>query len=185
MKRLAPGLTLGAVLLITALELRRQGRLWVCACGHVQLWSGNIFSVENSQQLFDPYTFTHLEHGLVLFGLLALVLSRVNPPWRFVIALSAECFWEIIENSATVIDRYRTETISLGYTGDTVLNSFGDILACATGVALAPVLGLKRALIVVMVMELALIVWIRDSLLLNVVMLVLPVPWIRAWQAGN
>jgi len=33
----------------------------------------------------------------------------------------------MIENSNTVIQRYREATAALGYQGDTVLNSLGDI----------------------------------------------------------
>ena len=61
--------------------------------------------------------------------------------WRFAIAISIEALWEIIENSAFIIDRYRAATIALGYSGDTILNSLSDILICGLGFLLAFYLG--------------------------------------------
>ncbi len=74
---------MAALMLVgTALLLRAQGRLWICACGTVQLWAGNIWSADNSQHLFDPYTFTHILHGFVFCGVLVLLFRRVNFAWR-------------------------------------------------------------------------------------------------------
>jgi hypothetical protein len=42
-----------------------------------------------------------------------------------------------------VIRRYRATTLALGYEGDTVANSLGDVLSCAAGFALARLLGLR------------------------------------------
>ena len=73
-------------------------------------------------------------------------------------------------------------TAALGYNGDTVVNSFGDILCCLVGFMIARRLGLRRSLIVFAVLELVLIVWIRDSLLLEILMLVFPIDAIKALQ---
>ncbi len=90
--------------------------------------------------------------------------------------------WEVFENTNFIIDRYRTTTAALGYNGDTVVNSFGDILCCLVGFLIAQRLGLRRSLIAFVVLELILILWIRDSLLLEIVMLVVPLDAISAWQ---
>ena len=47
----------------------------------------------------------------------------------FATAVALECAWEVIENTDFVIRRYRERTIALGYYGDSVINSVGDILA--------------------------------------------------------
>jgi hypothetical protein len=179
-----PWVLLGLVLLATGVQLRLQERLWLCSCGHVLLWSGNINSSDNSQQLFDPYSFTHVLHGFVFLGLAALLTPALSATWQFVVALSAEGVWEVIENTRWVIDRYRAETISLGYTGDTILNSFGDIAACALGIFIATRLGLKWTLVLAGVIEGGLLFLIRDNLLLNIVMLVYPIEAIKVWQSG-
>jgi hypothetical protein len=180
-----PLLAAAAVLAAAAFELRRQGRLWVCACGRVLPWVGGAWSPDTSQHLFDPYSFTHLLHGLAFCGLLALLLPRVEWRWRFVLAVSAEAVWEVIENTDFVIRRYRETTAALGYTGDTIVNSLGDVAACALGFLLARRLGLLRSALLFAATEVLLLFWIRDSLILNIILLVYPSEKLRAWQAGH
>ncbi|HEX8069677.1 MAG TPA: DUF2585 family protein [Pyrinomonadaceae bacterium] len=165
--------------------LHQQGRAWVCACGRVRVWTGEAWGADTSQHLFDPYSLTHVLHGVLFCGLLALMLPRLATRWRFALAVAAEALWEVVENSETVINRYREATAALGYHGDTVVNSLGDIAACAAGFWLAARLGWRRALVLFALVELVLLVWIRDSLLLEVLMLVHPVEAIKTWQAGH
>jgi hypothetical protein len=180
-----PLLAVAAVLVAAAFELRAQGRLWVCACGRVLPWVGDAWSSDTSQHLFDPYTFTHVLHGLAFCGLIAWALPRVAWRWRLVLAVSAEALWEVIENTDFVINRYREATAALGYTGDTVVNSLGDIIACTLGFLLARRLGALRSALLFLATELALLLWIRDSLVLNIILLLYPSEKIRAWQAGH
>lgn len=171
-----------AVMVITALLLRFEGRLWICACGSIRAWSGQICSADNSQHFLDPYSFTHVLHGFLFFWLLALVVRRLSGSWQVVLALGIEGAWEVFENTNFIIDRYRSETAALGYNGDTVINSLGDLVCCLLGFVVARRLGLKRSLVVFLVVEMVLILWIRDSLLFEILMLVVPVDAIRAWQ---
>ena len=100
-------------------------------------------------------------------------------------AVSIEVGWEVLENSPFVIQRYREGTAAFGYHGDTVVNSAGDVLSCALGFVLARRLGFRWASVVFVAVEVALAVWIRDGLLLNVVMLIYPIDAIEAWQAAG
>lgn len=180
-----PSITIVAVMAAAAYQLYRQGRLWWCACGYFWLWSGDAWSADNSQHLFDPYTFTHVLHGIVLYGVLAWGLPSLSPPWRLWLAVSLEALWEVFENSNVIIERYRTATISLGYMGDTIVNSLGDILVCGIGYVLARRLGFRGALALFVAIEVALLIWIRDSLLLNIGMLIHPIGPIKAWQMNH
>ena len=101
------------------------------------------------------------------------------------LAVAAEALWEVIENTDFVIRRYREATAALGYNGDTVVNSLGDVVACAAGFLLARRLGLVKSLLVFALTEVALLFWIRDSLLLNILLLVYPSETLKAWQAGH
>jgi hypothetical protein len=168
-----------------ALALRAQGRLWLCDCGRFAVWTGEAWGAETSQQLFDPYSLTHVLHGFAFAGLLALAAPRLAAAWRLTLAVALEAAWEIVENTSYVIDRYREATAALGYTGDTVVNSLGDIFACGLGFEIARRLGLRLSLAAFALVEIALVLWIRDSLLLNVLMLVYPSDAVRAWQSAG
>jgi hypothetical protein len=104
---------------------------------------------------------------------------------RAVAALLIESTWEIIENSPMVIDRYRAATISLGYSGDSVVNSVSDILFMLIGFWLAARLPVAVSVALALVLELVAGYVIRDNLTLNIIMLLYPIDAIRAWQAGG
>lgn len=180
-----PWLTLAVVLAATAIQLRLQGRIWWCACGRANLWAGDIWSAHNSQHLLDPYSFTHVLHGIVFYGLLCWILSRVSASWKLTAACGIEALWEILENTSYVIDRYREVTVSLEYEGDSVVNSMADILCCGAGFLLARRLGFRRSLLVYCAVEIFLVIWIRDSLTLNVLMLLYPLAPVRTWQMAR
>ena len=185
MKRFLPWFAIVVVLISAALVLRSQGRLWWCSCDYLLLWSGDPWSSDNSQHLLDPYSFTHLLHGFVLCGLLALIAPRLSPVWQLWLAVSIEALWEVVENSEFVIRRYREETAALGYHGDTIVNSLGDIVVCGLGVVLARRLGLRRTLALFVVTEIALAIWIRDNLSLNSLMQIYPLNAVKEWQAAG
>jgi len=180
--RLWVALAIIVITVATGLLLRAEGRLWICACGTIQVWSGQICSANNSQHFLDPYSFTHVLHGFLFFWLITFLVRRLRGSWQVVLALAIEGAWEVFENTNFIIDRYRSETAALGYNGDTVVNSCGDLLCCLLGFIVAKRLGLKWSLIVFVLLELVLILWIKDSLVLEILMLVIPVDAIRAWQ---
>ena len=184
-RQIWPWAVMACVLAASAYLLHSQGRLWIAESGRVLLWSGNAWSADNSQHFLDPYSFTHILHGLALCWLLGWLFPRLSRLWRLSLAISLESLWEVIENSAYVIERYRAATAALGYTGDTVINSLGDIVMCGLGFWLAQWLGFRRSLVMFVLVELVLVVWIRDSLLLNIVMLLYPLDQIKAWQMGQ
>jgi len=186
-RRQRPQKLLAALAIVTsfaaaAILLRVEGRLWICACGKIQLWAGQVCSANNSQHFLDPYSFTHVLHGFLFFWLITLLFKRLNANWQLALAVVVEAAWEVFENTNFIINRYRSATAALGYNGDTIVNSSGDILCCLIGFIIARRLGLRRSLIVFVVLEVILIVWIRDSLLLEILTLVIPIDVIKTWQ---
>jgi hypothetical protein len=179
-----PAILIGLMLVTTASVEHLQGRLWRCTCPN-HFWTSDAWSSQTSQLFFDPYSFTHLLHGFMFAGVLALLFRHVSRTWRFVMAIAIECAWEMIENSNTVIDRYREATAALGYHGDSVLNSLGDIFCCGIGFALVARLGWRWGIAMFVAVELALSLWIRDSLVLEIIMLIHPLDSIKAWQLAR
>jgi len=162
--------------------LRAAGRLWWCACATPLLWVGDVNSSHLSQHLFDPYSFSHLLHGVVFYGMLWILARRIPYAQRLLVALVLEAGWEILENSPFIIDRYRQSTMALQYYGDSIVNSVGDLLSCALGFWVASLLRWWRSVALVVLVEVGMLVLYRDNLTLNVLMLVAPSESIKAWQ---
>jgi hypothetical protein len=169
---------------VLAAVLWGMGRIGWCEQGF-GLWTSNPAGPCTSQHLADPYTFTHFEHGLLFFGLAALCSRWLTLYWRYAVAVMLEVGWEMLENTPWVIERYRQQTAALGYTGDSILNSCGDLLACCLGFVVAARLPMRSTIALFIVMELALLATIRDNLTLNVLMLLLPLPALQDWQLGK
>jgi hypothetical protein len=183
--RLYATLATAALLAATTLTLRLEGRRWWCAQGDQSPWISNVWSSHCSQHLLDPYSLTHISHGLIFYFLFRLLAPRLALPWRFALSLTLAAGWEVLENSALIVNRYREATMSYDYLGDSVTNSLGDILSCAIGFLFAKIAGFRLSLALFIATELLLLWLIRDNLTLNVIMLAWPIEAIKHWQSAG
>ncbi|WP_236624860.1 DUF2585 family protein [Rhodopirellula sp. SWK7] len=168
------------------LTLTLMGRVWWCEKGDWVPWSFDVMSSHNSQHLFDPYALSHFEHGLGLWLVLAALLpTRISAFSKIVAIALIEAAWEILENTPMVIQRYREATVSLDYFGDSIANSTSDYLMCLAGIWLARRIDWRASVGVLVALELISLAWIRDSLLINIIMLTFPIDAIRDWQSAS
>ncbi|MDG2003109.1 MAG: DUF2585 family protein [Novosphingobium sp.] len=169
--------------------LLAMGRPAICDCGVVRLWHGVVQSAENSQHIADWYSFSHVIHGLLFYFFAHLLWRRwrwfggLPARWALPIAVAFEGFWELLENSPLIIERYREVTVSWGYSGDSIVNSMADIGWMMVGFVLASRLPIWVSIALAIAFELFTLAMIRDNLTLNIVMLVWPIDAIRDWQA--
>jgi len=162
-----------------------EQRVLFCGCGSWSPWVSDVDSQHCSQHMFDAYSASHVLHGVVFYAGLWLFRDRLGAGGRIWACVTLEATWEVLENSPMVIDRYRTATIALGYTGDSIISSLCDVGSCVVGYLLAQRMSRKSSVASFAAVELVLLATIRDSLVLNVVMLVYPLEVVKQWQRGG
>lgn len=178
-----------ALISIQIAILHAFGQPFFAASGRLMLWVSDPFSPDTSQQLADWYSFSHIIHGFIFFGLLQWVVPHLPLSVRFLIALSAEISWEVAENSPAIIRHYREQALAAGYVGDSIFNSLSDTLMMSVGFFLASRVRARYIVLLALAFEIFTASMIRDNLTLNVINLIAPAQWapirsIHAWQAG-
>ena len=177
-------LAAGIIALLACALLFLMARPPICTCGRIELWHGALDS-GNSQHIADWYSLSHVIHGFLFYAAARWMMRREPLGPRFALAVLVESAWEILENSPIIIDRYRTATIALGYSGDSILNSMSDIGMMALGFLFAARAPVAVTICAGIALELIALMVIRDNLTLNVLMLVWPIDAIRVWQGAG
>ncbi len=171
-----------ALLVAQIVILYFMGRVPICECGYVKLFEPGVNTPGNSQHLADWYTPSHIIHGFLFYGFAWLLFRKQNIGMRLSFAVLIEAAWELLENSPIIIDRYRTATMALGYTGDSILNSAMDTVFMVVGFFFAARMPIWVTIVVAIFFEIFTGWLIRDNLTLNVLMLVAPIDAIKEWQ---
>lgn len=173
-----------ALVAVQVAVLHALGQPFLAASGKILLWVGNPFSPDTSQQLSDWYTFSHIIHGFLFYGLTKLIAPRL--PWqaRLLIAMGIEIGWEIAENTPAVIHHYRKQALAVGYVGDSILNSVMDTVTMACGFLFAWRVKTPYVVALAIALELFTASQIRDGLALNILGFVGTPKVINDWQMG-
>lgn len=179
-----------ALVLTQIAGLHGFGQPFLSASGRILLWVNDPFSPDNSQQLADWYSFSHIIHGFIFYGLLRLAAPRAPVGVRLLVAVAVEVAWELTENTPMVIQHYRQQALAAGYTGDSILNSVSDTAMMCLGFFVTSRLKGWTVVALAVGLEVFAAYAIRDNLTLNVINLIAPARWapiqaIHDWQAGT
>tara|TARA_B100000427_G_C15374515_1_gene535901 strand:+ start:73 stop:636 length:564 start_codon:yes stop_codon:yes gene_type:complete len=116
--------------------------------------------------LFDPYTVTHISHGILLY----YIMNHINPKqyeMNLYYSIGIEILWEIWENTDFFINVYRNyNKYSEFYMGDSIINILTDISMMIIGFLFAS--KYKRAFLFVIISEIILYCKYKDNLLKNI-----------------
>ncbi len=173
------------ILALHAAFLYFMGQPWMYEGGYIKFWHGAVIDAENSQHLTDWYTLSHVIHGILFYAGLTYFFPRLSVVTRLVMALAIESGWELFENTDMVINRYREQALAQGYSGDSIVNSVGDMFSALVGFVIAWRSPILISFILVIVLEALALYAIRDSLTLNIIQLIHPIDAIGVWQAGR
>jgi len=171
-------LLLGSLSSLAPLPGHKGGTLW-------PIFVKEHYSTETSQRLLDPYSISHVNHGMLGFLLISSLGADLGI--GFILTLGTAVVWEILENTEFVIDLFRDNTgPSEEYRGDSRVNVVGDVLSCSMGYAVAVIMsgwgGRLPAAVWVVVSELASTVKYRDGIILMALQILAPSEVVGKWQ---
>jgi hypothetical protein len=172
-----------ALLILQALVLHLMGQPLIAATGF-RLWANNPLGPDNSQQLADWYSLSHIVHGLLFYGLARFAFPRLPFASILLLALGVEVSWEITENTPHVIEVYRRQALAAGYRGDSIVNSLSDSAMMTFGFFLASRLPWWLTVLLAMALEGVAAAVIRDGLILNLINFAISWPALEHWQQG-
>lgn len=150
-------LVAASILSLLVLWLTALGRPFLCPCGTVSLWVGDVRSSQASQQFSDWYALLHLVFGLGLF----VFLDWMKPNWstgqKLLVAIASSAAWEAVENLPFVIALFGQAEGAPPYEGDSVLNAVADTAFVVAGFFVASALPLAAVIAVATALEI--LVW--------------------------
>ena len=122
-----------------------------------------------SMGILDKWSITHVTHGVMFFGILLYLNNYKKSISLLYGAILIEILWEIFENTAFIINKYRrSRTLYRDYSGDSIANMVSDTLFTLLGVALVWNLPFKLILPTFILLELLTYVLINDTILINI-----------------
>lgn len=180
-----PAIAIVAMLGLLLIQLNYQNQPWFALNGSKYIWSSDAWGPDSSQHFLDPFSLTHMLHGVVFYGIVSIIFPKARWQWRVVMVFFMEAGWEMLENADFIVNRFRTATAQTEYAGDTIFNSMGDLFACTSGALIARAIGWKWSIALFIAVEVFLAFWIRDGLTLELLMLIYPLEFIKQWQMGH
>lgn len=131
-----------------------------------------IYSKEKHLQsmgVLDIWSITHITHGVLIYALLLFLNKNKRSVSLLYWTILIEIIWEIFENSAFIINKYRrSRTMYRDYSGDSIANMISDTLFALLGVIIVWNLPVNMMLVVFILLEILSYILIDDNILINI-----------------
>jgi len=101
-----------------------------------KLWTSERDGPLTSQVPIDMFTSSHFVKG-IWFYLALTNIFKLDYDKALAITFWVEVFWEILESTPLIINKYRQNEDYRAYSGDSIINSAVDIMVCVMGFHLA------------------------------------------------
>ena len=93
----------------------------------------NPYDKLKDRTLFDPYSITHISHGILFYFIMNFIYPNQNI-LNLYRSLFIEITWEILETTDYFINLYRIhDKYSRNYKGDSIINILSDIIFMIIG----------------------------------------------------
>ena len=165
-----------AMLAFQVVALLLMGHSLAYQSGPLKILSGAVHGSEDSQQVFDWYSLSHVLEG-VIFYFIAWLLGK-KQGWGlgivFLVAILLQVGWEVFENTYYGGQYYRHATQFTDYYGDSIVNSVADTLCVMIGFWLAYSFPLWAMIGLTVGIELVLFLTIHDNFTLSAIALISP-----------
>ena len=157
--------------------------LLVWTDGESPIWVPEWYPPRVSQYMFDPHSFMHILHGIILH----LLMGRIIPiSIGLPLALVIELGWEYLENTDFWIKMTSGPSGNKEEKKESIHHVVGAIICCFIGYFFSSfflAIGVWWLSIVwIVVSEVGCLIYMRDNLFLFVLMMVYPVDTIKQWQ---
>ena len=147
------------------------------------LWDYDWFPSKVSNHMFDPNSFLHIIHGIFI----NLLLGRFIPSFvGLPVAILLEISWEYLENTDFWIDKTSGPSANYQENRESIQHVIGAVICCSVGYILSNfflIIGFWWfSIIWIVTSEVGCLVYMRDSLVLMVAMMIYQVERVKDWQ---
>ena len=145
------------------------------------LWVPDWYPPRVSQHMFDPHSFIHILHGIILH----LMAGRLVSLWPgLALAILAELSWEVLENTDFWMEKILGK--EKNQEKESIQHVIGAVICCVFGYLISSLFLNVSAwwfsIVWIVASEVGCFFYMRDNLVIMVVLMIFDIEDLRDWQ---